>query len=56
MFTVLHPLMLLAAAVWVIFFKKEEGRIMLPPDEESDGPRENGRERPAREFDANDWS
>ncbi|EIM87324.1 uncharacterized protein STEHIDRAFT_120974 [Stereum hirsutum FP-91666 SS1] len=56
MFTVLHPLTLLAAAIWVTFFKKEEGMIMLPPDEESDGPRENGRERPARELDANDWS
>lgn len=48
MFTVLHPLMLVAAATWVTCFKKkDEGRIRLPDDQEGgeNGPRE-----------VNDWN
>ncbi|TFY76236.1 hypothetical protein EWM64_g7773 [Hericium alpestre] len=43
MFTVLHPLALVASALWVYFVSTKEGRIALPPDEEQHG-REGERE------------
>ncbi|THH18890.1 hypothetical protein EW146_g2162 [Bondarzewia mesenterica] len=53
MFTVLHPLGLVASVLWVTFAKRQrEGRIRLPPDEDTSGSRtqapENGHEHQER--------
>jgi len=46
LFTVLHPLVLIASSLWIYFNQRREGRghIALPPDDETTPRAENGGE------------